>query len=294
MQNKFNFFCLGCPQPPEGVRPAGTRSQLFSNPHQPITLQKCICFTCETSTIVCHFKYMNKLQNVFTVNRDFWAKVFPTEKNHLFLKQLPNAPTSIKPAIQLGPYFHPFFMKQITFSTQDIFVKVISLYCIKGQGFCMFSTVGTRTVHRGGNVRRHPWWWNDGNPGPRRPAPLPLHRCTGALHIICGYQQMQKSVLASAQLVHTCSACRGHSQGCSGARWPKVSFRFTWCSSFRLSYFAVLGSLICWHICPEPLLRLLECSWPRFNPGHGRLTQTEYAFDLTDWASILLFSSVCI
>ena len=49
------------------------------------------------------------------------------KKNHLFLKQAPNAPTSIKPAIQLGPYFHPFFMKQITFSTQDIFVKVISL-----------------------------------------------------------------------------------------------------------------------------------------------------------------------
>ena len=72
------------------------------------------------------------------------------KKNHLFLKQAPNAPTSIKPAIQLGPYFQPFFMEQITFSTQDIFVKVICLYCIKGQGFCMFSTVGTRTVHRGG------------------------------------------------------------------------------------------------------------------------------------------------
>ena len=154
---------------------------------------------------------------------------------------------------------------------------------MKEQDFCMFSRVGRRTVHRGGNVRRHLWWWNDGNPGPRRPAPLPLHRCTGALHIIRGYQQLQKNALASAQ-VRTCSACRGHSQGCSGARWPKVSFQFTWCSSFSLSYFAVLGSLIHWHICPEPLLRLLECLLPRFNPGHGRLTQTN--MPLTDWASI--------
>ena len=174
------------------------------------------------------------------------SKTFPNWKNHLFLKQAPNASTSIKPAIQLGPYFHPFFMEQITFSTQDIFVKVICLYCIKGPVFVCSQVWVRAGCIEGGNVRRHPWWWNDGNPGPRRPAPLPLHRCTGALHIIRGYQQMQKSALASAQLVHTCSACRGHSQGCSGARWPKVSFQFTWCSSFRLSYFASLGSSKYW------------------------------------------------
>ena len=131
------------------------------------------------------------------------SKTFPNWKNHLFLKQALNAPTSIKPAIQLGSYFHPFFMEQITFSTQDIFVKVICLYCIKGPVFVCSQVWVRAGCIEGGNVRRHPWWWNDGNPGPRRPAPLPLHRCTGALHIIRGYQQMQKSALASAQ-VHTC------------------------------------------------------------------------------------------
>ena len=140
------------------------------------------------------------------------------KKNHLFLKQAPNAPTSIKPAIQLGPYFHPFFMEQITFSTQEIFVKVISLLHERTGFLYVLKSGYAHGASRGGmfgGIRGDETMVIQ---APRRPAPLPLHRCTGALHIIRGYQQMQKSALASAQLVHTCSACRGHSQGCSGAR----------------------------------------------------------------------------
>ena len=124
------------------------------------------------------------------------------KKNHLFLKQATYAPTSIKPAIQLGPYFHPFFMEQITFSTQDIFVKVISLLHQRTGFFYVLKSGYAHGASRGGmfgGIR------GDETMVIQAPGDQLLFPCTGAQVLCISYVVINKCRKVRSPLHNLCT-----------------------------------------------------------------------------------------